>query len=82
MKRIDFVFWLKISKRFTNGFNWTTRGANFYEANRFGLRLSIGLPWRKCVIRQMGDRYIKNANHENLKPLFSIKLPFFYRKLS
>lgn len=70
--KIDWVFWIEIKRRHWFKNFWTTRGANFYEIQIFGLRISIGMPWEYDFAKQVPDSYCSHANSENLKSKFSI----------
>lgn len=69
--KIDWVFWIEIKRRHWFKLFWTTRGANFFEMQVFGLKISIGMPWEYHLGTQ-NKEYCLHANQENLKAKWSI----------
>jgi hypothetical protein len=61
------VFWFTIRLEKPLGYNWKTRGSNFYEIRWWWFRLSIGRPW----ITPQTESYLKSANEANLKAKYS-----------
>lgn len=79
---MEWIFWIEINRRSWFKKLWSTRGANFIDIQIFGYLLSIGLPWKKCVIdgykrdyTNKAESHIKQVNQQNLKHKFSIKIP-------
>lgn len=80
VKSFPWVLWLNITIRrnwFTN--LWYTRGSNFFEAQVWIFKISIGMPWIKDVlvgkIRDYGSlKTAKETNEGILKNTKSIQI--------
>ncbi len=58
------VFWVRFEKRnwFCNF--WKSRGSNCLDIQIFKLRISIGMPWHKEVLRKASVNYpMEGLNH-------------------
>lgn len=78
--RFPWVFWLNIKiRRKWFSYFWKTRGTNFLEIQFFIFYISIGMPWKECVLESHIKDYgtldsIKNTNIGHLKRFFTFQI--------
>jgi hypothetical protein len=64
IRNFPWVFWVTVERRKWFKMFWKSRGANFLNLQIFCFYISIGMPWKKSVLKKAEINYpLKGLNH-------------------